>query len=96
MRRLYLHFYAFILLAVVGLGWSLEQIWRVQSEAPPEIPAWVQPFALSVVQASRSFESAEQPVRVHRCAGAYPPHHECWLAVGAKRGSRPRKRSSTL
>ncbi|RTE86739.1 MULTISPECIES: ATP-binding protein [Gammaproteobacteria] len=59
MRRLYVHFYGFILLAVIGLGWSLEQIWRMQADTVPEIPAWVIPFSEAAVEASKYHQSAQ-------------------------------------
>lgn len=60
MRRLYVHFYGFILLAVIGLGWSLEQIWQLQSDTVPEIPAWVTPFSQATIEASRHHQNAQQ------------------------------------
>ncbi|RUO43752.1 two-component sensor histidine kinase [Aliidiomarina taiwanensis] len=42
MRRLFVHFYIFIILAVIGLGWSLEHILR---EEEPSMPVWMPPFA---------------------------------------------------
>lgn len=37
MRRLFLHFYGFLLLALLGIGWSVEQLWP----QAPQLPAWV-------------------------------------------------------
>lgn len=57
MRRLIIHFYVFLLLAVVGLGWSLEQVWR---DKQPIIPEWVTPFAEAVKISANTLGSAEQ------------------------------------
>jgi len=40
MRRLFLHFYLFMLLILLALGWSVERIW--QQQQTDEVPAWVQ------------------------------------------------------
>lgn len=38
MSRLFLHFYLFISLVLIGVGWTVERIWQ---ETQNEIPAWV-------------------------------------------------------
>lgn len=57
MRRLIIHFYVFLLLAVVGLGWSLEQVWR---DKQPNIPEWVAPFSEAVKLSASNLGNAEQ------------------------------------
>lgn len=57
MRRLAFHFYGFLLLAVVGLGWTIEQLWSSQQN---DMPAWVEPLAESFVNLSQYIERPEQ------------------------------------
>lgn len=39
MRRLFLHFYLFMLLVLVGIGWSVDRLW--QESLTTELPGWV-------------------------------------------------------
>lgn len=39
MRRLFLHFYLFMLLVLLGIGWSVERLWQQSQTAEP--PGWV-------------------------------------------------------
>lgn len=39
MRRLFLHFYLFMLLVLVGIGWSVDRLW--QQSQTTELPGWV-------------------------------------------------------
>jgi len=39
MRRLFLHFYLFMLLVLLGIGWSVDRLWQ-QSQAT-DLPGWV-------------------------------------------------------
>lgn len=45
MHRLFIHFCIFLLLAVLGLGWSLEQLWRSEQQ---ELPHWLAPLKQSI------------------------------------------------
>ncbi|RUO29504.1 ATP-binding protein [Aliidiomarina sanyensis] len=56
MRRLLVHFYVFLLLAIIGLGWSLEQVWR---DYQPEIPPWFSALEQSVLTLTQQAESPE-------------------------------------
>lgn len=57
MRRLLTHFYVFLLLAIIGLGWSLEQVWR---DYQPELPPWFSALTQSVTSLTAQAESPEQ------------------------------------
>lgn len=87
MRRLFVHFYIFILLAVLGLGWSLEHILR---EEEPSMPAWMTPFATllsaQVPQMSQPEQLAEQleenVIALPQTAVAWPDSELQRLAAG--------------
>lgn len=57
MRRLLIQFYIFLLFAVVGLGWSLEQVWR---DKQPQTPEWVAPFSEAIAFSANRLGNAEQ------------------------------------
>ena len=46
MRRLFLHFYVFIFLVLIGLGWSVDQLW--QQRQMDTVPAWVHTLGQSL------------------------------------------------
>ena len=59
MRRLFLHFYLFILLMLVAVGWSVERLWQ-QSQSQ-QLPGWVSLLGQSLAyQLSMPEQNAEQ------------------------------------
>ncbi len=59
MRRLFLHFYLFMLLVLLAVGWSVERLWeQSQSQA---LPGWVELLGQSLAyQLASPEQSAEQ------------------------------------
>ncbi|MEE2024247.1 MULTISPECIES: ATP-binding protein [Alkalimonas] len=60
MQRLFLQFYLFLLVLLIALGWSIEQLWQVWSkdELPPSVALWQQQIKL-VLQQPRPDLSAQ-------------------------------------
>lgn len=59
MRRLFLHFYLFILLMLLAIGWSVERLWQ-QSQSQ-QLPGWVSLLGQSLAyQLSTPEQNAEQ------------------------------------
>lgn len=50
MQRLFIRFYLFLLILLVGLGWSIEQLWQLWAdpELPASVPYWQQQIQLSI------------------------------------------------
>ncbi|MCH8536852.1 MAG: two-component sensor histidine kinase [Alkalimonas sp.] len=50
MQRLFIRFYLFLLILLVGLGWSIEQLWQLWSDPdlPASVPHWQQQIQLSL------------------------------------------------
>ncbi len=57
MRRLFVHFYIFIVLAIIGLGWSLEHILRNET---PRLPEWITPFSVLLTEQAAIVQQPEQ------------------------------------
>jgi len=60
MRRLFLHFYLFMLLVLVGIGWSVDRLWQ-QSQAT-ELPGWVSLLGQSLAYQLSQPETLPQQV----------------------------------
>lgn len=59
MRRLFLHFYLFILLMLLAIGWSVERLW--QQSQTQQLPGWVELLGQSLAyQLSTPDQSAAQ------------------------------------
>ncbi len=59
MRRLFLHFYLFMLLVLLGIGWSVDRLW--QQSQPQQQPGWVSVLGQSLAsQLNQPDASAEQ------------------------------------
>jgi len=59
MRRLFLHFYLFMLLVLLGIGWSVDRLW--QQSLPQQQPGWVSLLGQSLAsQLNQPDASAEQ------------------------------------
>ncbi len=59
MRRLFLHFYLFMLLVLLGIGWSVDRLW--QQSLPQQQPGWVSLLGQSLAsQLDQPDASAEQ------------------------------------
>lgn len=59
MRRLFLHFYLFMLLVLLGIGWSVDRLW--QQSLPQQQPGWVSLLGQSLAyQLNQPEASAEQ------------------------------------
>ncbi|MDP4536054.1 ATP-binding protein [Alkalimonas collagenimarina] len=60
MQRLFIRFYLFLLILLLGLGWSIEQLWQIWSDAdlPASVPYWQQQVQLSLQHESASELSA--------------------------------------
>lgn len=48
MHRLFLHFYLFIFLVLLGLGWAVEQLWRYWQ--PQQEPPWLNVLSVQLAQ----------------------------------------------
>jgi two-component system, OmpR family, sensor kinase len=59
MRRLFLHFYLFMLLVLLGIGWSVDRLW--QQSLPQQQPGWVSLLGQSLAyQLNQPEVTAEQ------------------------------------
>ncbi|WP_306523304.1 ATP-binding protein [Rheinheimera sp.] len=59
MRRLFLHFYLFMLLVLLGIGWSVDRLW--QQSLPQQQPGWVSLLGQSLAyQLNQPDTNAEQ------------------------------------
>lgn len=83
MRRLFIHFYIFIALAVIGLGWSLEHILRSEE---PKVPEWITPFSqLLISQAETSSEPQQLAERVGLSVISTPANAVAWPEIEQQR-----------
>lgn len=60
MRRLFLHFYLFILLVLLGIGWSVDRLW--QQSQTTELPGWVSLLGQSLAYQLSQPETLPQQV----------------------------------
>ncbi|MCC5827267.1 ATP-binding protein [Alkalimonas sp.] len=69
MQRLFLQFYLFLLVLLIALGWSIEQLWQLWSkeELPPSVGLWQQQIELVMQQ-----PVGEMPVLLALPAQALP------------------------
>ncbi|MCO4321212.1 ATP-binding protein [Aliidiomarina quisquiliarum] len=83
MRRLFIHFYIFIALAVIGLGWSLEHILRSEE---PQVPEWITPFSqLLIAQAELTTQPQQLSSRVGLPVTTMPATAVAWPEVEQQR-----------
>lgn len=83
MRRLFIHFYIFIALAVIGLGWSLEHILRSEE---PQVPEWITPFSqLLIAQAELTTQPQQLSNRVGLAVTTMPANAVAWPEVEQQR-----------
>src|SRR5690554_4741665 len=83
MRRLFIYFYIFIALAVIGLGWSLEHILRSEE---PKVPEWITPFSqLLISQAETTSEPQQLAERVGLSVAAMPSNAVAWPEIEQQR-----------
>ena len=60
MRRLFLHFYLFMLLVLLGIGWSVDRLW--QQSQTTELPGWVSLLGQSLAYQLSQPETLPQQV----------------------------------
>ncbi len=60
MRRLFLHFYLFMLLVLLGIGWSVDRLWQQSQTAAP--PGWVSLLGQSLAYQLSQPETLPQQV----------------------------------
>lgn len=77
MRRLFLHFYLFIFLVLLGLGWAVEQLWQYWQ--PQQEPAWVSLLAAQLEHVIQ-LPYEEWGERLGLSFQAYPADSISWLA----------------